>query len=168
VYFPSVISSPPSLITGWGFLLKRPRQVGDRRGPLRRSLRELSRRMKIPGHRKPSRTNRVRSSDNSATQLRAPRAYLKRIEYCVGLSRAPSRLVAPLAAAARIPDVLTLETLADVRVLVEKHLPAEYRSKFIWRHLAGLLKRVAEGQQDVSEVSIALKIVLQLEGIRCQ
>jgi len=50
--------------------------------------------------------------------------------------------------------------------LVEKHLPAEYRSKFIWRHLAGLLKRVAEGQQDVSEVSIALKIVLQLEGVK--
>ena len=38
-----------------------------------------------------------------------------------------------------IPDVLTLETLADVRALVEKHLPAEYRSKFIWRQLAGLL-----------------------------
>jgi hypothetical protein len=36
-------------------------------------------------------------------------------------------------------DVLTLETLADVRALVEKHLPAEYRSKFIWRQLAGLL-----------------------------
>jgi hypothetical protein len=32
-----------------------------------------------------------------------------------------------------IPDLLTLETLADVRALVEKHLPPEYRSKFIWR-----------------------------------
>ena len=51
-----------------------------------------------------------------------------------------------------IPD-LTLETLADVRVLVEKHLPTEYRAKFAWRQLAGLLKRVAEGQQDVAEVS---------------
>jgi hypothetical protein len=55
-----------------------------------------------------------------------------------------------------IPDVLTLETLADVRTLVEKHLPAEYRSKFTWRQLAGLLKRAAEGQQDVAEVSTAL------------
>jgi hypothetical protein len=54
--------------------------------------------------------------------------------------------------------VLTLETLADVRALVEKHLPAEYRSKFTWRQFAGLLKRAAEGQQDVSEVSIALRI----------
>ena len=31
------------------------------------------------------------------------------------------------------PDVLTLETLADVRALVEKHLPAEYRSKLLFR-----------------------------------
>jgi hypothetical protein len=43
---------------------------------------------------------------------------------------------------------MQLATLADVRTLVEKHLPVEYRRKFIWRHLAGLLKRVAEGQQD--------------------
>jgi len=49
-----------------------------------------------------------------------------------------------------------------VRVLVEKHLPAEYRSKFTWRQFAGLLKRAAEGQQDVAEVSTALRIVLQL------
>jgi hypothetical protein len=74
----------------------------------------------------------------------------------------------PLPRPLTIPDLLTLETLADVRALVEKHLPAEYRAKFIWRQLAGLLRRAAEGQQDVSEVSIALKIVLQLEGIRCQ
>jgi hypothetical protein len=52
--------------------------------------------------------------------------------------------------------------------LVERHLPTEYRSKFSWRQLAGLLKRAAEGQQDVAEVSAALKIVLQLEGIGCQ
>jgi hypothetical protein len=57
---------------------------------------------------------------------------------------------------------------ADVRLLVEKHLPKEYRSKFTWRQLAGLLRRAAEGQQDVAEVSTALRIVLQLEGIRCQ
>jgi len=37
-------------------------------------------------------------------------------------------------------------------------------------HLAptGLLKRAAEGQQDVAEVSVALKIVLQLEGVTCR
>ena len=46
---------------------------------------------------------------------------------------------------------MELTTLADVRMLVEKHLPAEYRSKFTWRHLAGLLKRAAEGQQNVAD-----------------
>ena len=67
-----------------------------------------------------------------------------------------------------IPDLLTFETLADVRVLVENLLPPEYRAKFTWRKLAGLLRRAAEGQQDVAEVSTALRIVLQLEGIKCQ
>jgi hypothetical protein len=63
---------------------------------------------------------------------------------------------------------LTLETLADVRALVEKHQPVEYRSKFSWRQLAGLLKRAAEGQQEVEEVSAAPRILLQLEGVKCQ
>ena len=67
-----------------------------------------------------------------------------------------------------IPDVMELATLADVRILVEKHPPAEYRSKFTWRQLAGLLRRAAEGRQDVAEVSTALRIVLQLEGVTCR
>ena len=67
-----------------------------------------------------------------------------------------------------IPDVVELTTLSDVRILVEKHLPTEYRAKFAWRQLAGLLRRVAEGRQDVAEVSTALRIVLQLEGVKCQ
>ena len=29
-----------------------------------------------------------------------------------------------------IPDVMELTTLADMRTLVEKHLPKEYRAKF--------------------------------------
>ena len=74
----------------------------------------------------------------------------------------------PLPRPLTIPDVLTLETLADVRTLVEKHLPAEYRSKFTWRQFAGLLKCAAYGEQDVAEVSTALRIVLQLEGVKCQ
>jgi hypothetical protein len=44
----------------------------------------------------------------------------------------------------------------------------EYRSKFTWRQLAGLLRRAAEGKQDVAEVSTALQIVLQLEGVPCR
>jgi hypothetical protein len=46
---------------------------------------------------------------------------------------------------------MELSTLADVRILGEKHLPKEYRSKYTWRHFAGLLERAAEGQQDVAE-----------------
>ena len=65
-----------------------------------------------------------------------------------------------------IIDVMELATLGDVRILVEKHLPKEYRAKFTWRQFAGLLKRAAEGQQDVAEVSTALRITLQLEGRR--
>jgi hypothetical protein len=63
---------------------------------------------------------------------------------------------------------MELETLADVWILVEKQLQKEYRSKFTWRQLAGLLKRAAEGQQDVAEAPTALKIVLQLEGVTCR
>jgi hypothetical protein len=61
--------------------------------------------------------------------------------YRVGPSLAPTRLVAPV-----VPDLLTLETLADVRTLVEKHCRPEYRVKFTWRQLAGLLKRAAEAR----------------------
>ena len=67
-----------------------------------------------------------------------------------------------------IPDVMELETLADVRILVENHLPKEYHSKFTCRQLAELLRRAAEGQQDVAVVSDALQIVLQLEGVPCR
>ena len=52
-------------------------------------------------------------------------------------------LLAPLYAII-IPDVMKFTTLADVRVLVENHLPAEYRSKFTLRQLAELLGRAAE------------------------
>ena len=64
-----------------------------------------------------------------------------------------------------IPDVMKLDTLGDVRALVEKHLPAEYRTKFTWRQLAGLLRRAAEGKEDVAEVSTALQIVFKIEGV---
>ena len=55
-------------------------------------------------------------------------------------------------------------TLADVRELIDKRLPAEYRAKFTWRQLAGLLRRVAEGEQDAAEVSTSLRMVPQLEA----
>ena len=76
--------------------------------------------------------------------------------------RAPAARANPCLPAARDFDLLRRPSPSyRVRALVEKHLPAEYRFKFSWRQLAGLLKRAAEGQQDVAEVSTALRIVLQ-------
>jgi hypothetical protein len=64
-----------------------------------------------------------------------------------------------------IPEVMELDTLADVRALIEKHLPAEYRAKFGWRQLAGMLRRAAQGKEDAAEVSTALQMVFKLEGV---
>ena len=47
-----------------------------------------------------------------------------------------------------IPQVMKVATLDDVRRLVDKHLPAEYRSKFAWRKLAALLRRAAQGKDE--------------------
>jgi hypothetical protein len=60
---------------------------------------------------------------------------------------------------------MELDTLADIRALIEKHLPAEYRAKFIWRQLAGMLRRAAEGKEDAAEFSTALQIVFKIEGV---
>ena len=64
-----------------------------------------------------------------------------------------------------IPQVMKLATLDDVRRLVDKHLPAEYRSKFAWRKLAALLRRAAQGKDDAAEVSTALQIILKVERV---
>lgn len=71
----------------------------------------------------------------------------------------------PLPRPVVIPDVMKLDTLGDVRALVEKHLPPEYRTKFSWRQLAGMLRRAAEGKEDVAEVSTAPQIVFKIEGV---
>jgi hypothetical protein len=34
--------------------------------------------------------------------------------------------------------VMTITTPTDVRALLEKHLPAEYRAEFTWRQLTAL------------------------------
>ncbi len=57
-----------------------------------------------------------------------------------GVGRAPYR--------GNIPGVLSLETLADIRVLMKKHLPAEYRFKLTWRQSAGCSDVPPKGQQD--------------------
>jgi hypothetical protein len=67
-----------------------------------------------------------------------------------------------------ILTIMTTATLADVRALVEKHLPAEYRAKI---HLASARRAACArraGKEDAAEVAAALQIVLQLEGIKTE
>jgi len=40
-----------------------------------------------------------------------------------------------------IPKVMTLRTLGDVRVLIERHLPQHYRAKATWRYVGGGWRR---------------------------
>jgi hypothetical protein len=46
-----------------------------------------------------------------------------------------------------IPRIMTLETLEDVRALVHRHLPAEYRSKQTWQRVAAVTTAAARGEQ---------------------
>jgi hypothetical protein len=67
-----------------------------------------------------------------------------------------------------IPKVMTLSTLEDVRALVHKHLPAEYRAKDAWQRVAAVTTAAARGELPAEEVSVALKLVLAIEGISCR
>jgi hypothetical protein len=66
----------------------------------------------------------------------------------------------------KIPSVMTLKTLADVRELVEKHLPAECRERDTWRHVSRQLREAAKGG-DMDDVIVSLRLVLQLERVPC-
>ena len=67
-----------------------------------------------------------------------------------------------------ISRIMTLETLEDVRALVHRHLPAEYRSKQTWQRVASIASAAARGQLPAADVAVALKLVLSMEGIPCQ
>jgi len=51
----------------------------------------------------------------------------------------------PLPRPLKIPSVMTLKTLADVRELVG-HLPGECRERDTWRHVAACLSAAARGR----------------------
>ena len=72
----------------------------------------------------------------------------------------------PLSQPLVIPDLMQLKTLADVRTLIEKHLPAAHREQSTWR-VAKDLKLAADGA-DPAEVSISLRMPLMLEGVECR
>jgi hypothetical protein len=71
----------------------------------------------------------------------------------------------PLPRALVIPTVMTLKTLADVRELL-RHLPEDRRARPTWRHVAAELDKAAAGV-DAADVSIALRMVLMMEGVEC-
>jgi hypothetical protein len=73
----------------------------------------------------------------------------------------------PLPRPLTIPTVMHLSTLADVRDLVEKHLPEQYRRKLAWRHVSTEIARAAEGEKDPLEICMSLWLVLALEGVEC-
>jgi len=53
---------------------------------------------------------------------------------------------------------MTLKTLADVRELVERHLPAECREKATWQHVVAQLAKAARGG-DTINVVVPLQMV---------
>ena len=66
-----------------------------------------------------------------------------------------------------IPSVMMLSTLADVRTLIAKHLPAHFRAKSTWRHVAAELDKAAAGG-DLADVALPLRMALSLEGVECR
>lgn len=70
----------------------------------------------------------------------------------------------PLPRPLKIPTVMMLKTLADVRELVERHLPAEWRQRDTWRHVAKQLAAVADGG-DINDVVVSLRLELHLERV---
>jgi hypothetical protein len=72
----------------------------------------------------------------------------------------------PLPRPLKIPTVMTLKTLADVRELI-KHVPKERRQFSTWRTVEKALDEAAAGA-DLIGVSIVLRLVLSVEDVECR
>ena len=70
----------------------------------------------------------------------------------------------PLPRPLKIPSVMTLKTLADVRELI-KHLPKDHRAKSTWQHVEKQLNAAALGEVDMIDVAVPLQLVLSMEGV---
>jgi hypothetical protein len=69
----------------------------------------------------------------------------------------------PLPQPIKIPQVMTLKTLSDVRKLLG-HIPKERRQLSNWRHVEATLQACALGE-DTANISVALRLVLQAERV---
>jgi hypothetical protein len=72
----------------------------------------------------------------------------------------------PLPRPLKIPDIMTLRTLADARTLLS-HVPAERRQFNTWRHVAKCVDDAAHGG-DIASAVVALQMVLMLEHVPCE
>ena len=63
-----------------------------------------------------------------------------------------------------VPGVMTVATLNDARVMIERHLPAASRAKEMWRYVSNELRRAALGG-DAAEFSAVLQTALSIEGL---
>jgi hypothetical protein len=46
-------------------------------------------------------------------------------------------------------------------------LPEPYRRKAAWKHVSNQLAEVAQGEKDLLEICVSLRLVLALEGVEC-
>jgi hypothetical protein len=51
--------------------------------------------------------------------------------------------------------------------LVEKDLPEQYRRKPTWQHVSNEIAKAADGEKDLLEICVSLRLVLALEGVEC-
>jgi hypothetical protein len=72
----------------------------------------------------------------------------------------------PLPRKMLVAGVIKLSTLADVRELLDRHLPPEFKGKDTWRHVTGELEKAAGGAE-TEDIAVALRMVLSMEGVTC-
>jgi hypothetical protein len=61
---------------------------------------------------------------------------------------------------------LKAKSAAQTRTPAPRHLPADHHERSTWRNVAALLADAAAGA-DAADVSIALRMVLSMEGVEC-
>jgi class 3 adenylate cyclase len=70
----------------------------------------------------------------------------------------------PLPKVLTVSGVTTAATLNDVRVMIERHLPAASQAKEMWRYVSNQLREAALGG-DTAEFCSVLEMALSLEGL---